>query len=50
MIGATLAGAMIGQALARGRGLVTKLAIKRVDRLLSDRGTDVWGSFAHHDQ
>ena len=47
MIGATLAVSMIGQALAQARGLVTKHAIKQVDRLLSNRGIDVWGSFAH---
>ena len=47
MIGATLAVAMIGQALAQARGLVTKHAIKQVDRLLSNRGIDVWDSFAH---
>lgn len=47
MTGATLAVAMIGQALAQVRGLVTKHAIKQVDRLLSNRGVDVWDSFAH---
>ena len=47
MIGATLAVAMIGQALAQARGLLPKHAIKQVDRLLSNRGIDVWGSFAH---
>ena len=35
MTGASLAVAMIGQALAQARGLVTKHAIKQVDRLLS---------------
>jgi hypothetical protein len=33
---------MIGQALAQARGLVTKHAIKQVDRLLSNQGIDVW--------
>jgi len=36
MTGASLAVAMIGQALAQARGLVTKHAIKQVDRLLSN--------------
>src|SRR5690349_5462352 len=43
---ASLAVAMIGQALAQARGLVTKHAIKQVDRLLSNHGIDVWESFA----
>jgi hypothetical protein len=46
MTGASLAVAMIGQALAQARGLVTKHAIKQVDRLLSNSGIDVWESFA----
>ena len=46
MTGASLAVAMIGQALAQARGLVTKHAIKQVDRLLSNGGIDVWESFA----
>ena len=45
MCGASLAVAMIGQALAQARGLVTKHAIKQVDRLLSNNGIDVWESF-----
>jgi hypothetical protein len=32
--------------LAQARGLVTKHAIKQVDRLLSNSGIDVWESFA----
>ena len=47
MRAASLAVAMIGQALAQARGLVTKHAIKQVDRLLSNHGIDVWESFAH---
>lgn len=47
MAGASLAVAMIGQALASARGLITKHAIKQVDRLLSNQGIDVWDSFAH---
>ena len=46
MIGASLAVAMIGQALTQARGLVTKHAIKQVDRLLSNVGIDVRESFA----
>jgi hypothetical protein len=46
MQAASLAVAMIGQALAQTRGLVTKHAIKQVDRLLSNHGIDVWESFA----
>jgi hypothetical protein len=47
MAGASLAVAMIGQALAQARGLVTKHAVKQVDRLMSNGGIDVWDSFAH---
>lgn len=46
MTAASLAVAMIGHALAQARGLVTKHAIKQVDRLLSNDGIDVWDSFA----
>ena len=46
MAGASLAVAVIGQALAQARGLVTKHAVKQVDRLLSNGGIDVWDSFA----
>jgi hypothetical protein len=46
MQSASLAVAMIGQALALARGLVTKHAIKQVDRMLSNNGIDVWDSFA----
>jgi hypothetical protein len=47
MTSASLAVTVIGQALAQARGLVTKHAIKQVDRLLSNQGIDVWDSFAH---
>jgi len=47
MHAASLAVAMIGQALAQARGLITKHAIKQVDRMLSNNGIDVWDSFAH---
>src|SRR5271167_3657668 len=46
MQSASLAVAMIGQALALAKGLVTKHAIKQVDRMLSNSGIDVWDSFA----
>ena len=46
MTGASLAVAMIGQALAQARGLVTKHAVKQVDRLMSNANIDVWDSFA----
>jgi len=46
MAGASLAVAMIGQALAQARGLVTKHAVKQVDRPMSNQGIDVWNSFA----
>jgi hypothetical protein len=46
MAGASLAVAIIGQALAQARGLVTKHAVKQVDRLMSNGGIDVWDSFA----
>jgi hypothetical protein len=46
MTGTSLAVAMIGQALAQARGLVTKHAIKPVARLLSNSGIGVWESFA----
>jgi hypothetical protein len=32
-------------ALARARGLVTKHAVKQVDRLLRNNSIDVWDSF-----
>jgi len=46
MTAASLAVALIGHALAQARGLITKHAVKQVDRLLSNDGIDVWGSFA----
>jgi hypothetical protein len=46
MQSASLAVGMIGQALAQARGLVTKHAIKQVDRMLSNNGIDPWDSFA----
>src|SRR3954467_10446077 len=46
MAAASLAVAMIGQALAQARGLATKHAVKQGDRLLRNNGIDVWDSFA----
>jgi hypothetical protein len=46
MTGASLAVAVIGQALAQARGPVTKHAIKQVDWPFSNQGIDVWDSFA----
>ncbi len=46
MTGASLAVSMIGQALAQARGLLTKHAVKQVDRLLSNAGVSAWQMFA----
>jgi hypothetical protein len=43
---ASLAVAMIGHGLAQARGVADKHAIKQVDRLLSNRGVNVWDLFA----
>lgn len=43
--GAALGVTTIGRALAVARGLKTKHAVKQVDRLLSNRGIDVWAFF-----
>jgi hypothetical protein len=45
MTSASLAVAVIGQALAQARGKAGKHAIKQVDRLLSNQGVDVWALF-----
>ncbi len=48
MTGAALAVSLIGQALAKARGLFAKSAIKQVDRLLSNAGvvpSDLFGSW-----
>lgn len=47
MTGASLAIHVIGQSLAQARGLLTKHAVKQVDRLLSNRKIDVWEVFAY---
>ena len=47
MMSASLAVSMIGQALAQARGLLTKHAVKQVDRLLSNQGINVWDLFGH---
>jgi hypothetical protein len=46
MTGSSLAVSMIGQSLAQARGLLSKHAIKQVDRLLSNEGIVVWDMFA----
>ena len=46
MSGAALAVSLIGQALAKARGLLAKSAIKQVDRLLSNAGVVPWDLFA----
>ena len=46
MAGASLAVSIIGQSLAQARGLLSKHAIKQVDRLLSNPGVEVWELFA----
>ena len=46
MTGASLAVAMIGKSLAQARGLLTKHAVKQVDRLLSNPGIEAWDVFA----
>src|SRR5271169_2353189 len=45
MSGAALAVSLIGQALAKARGLLAKSAIKQVDRLLSNAGVAPWDLF-----
>ena len=47
MTSASLAVHTIGLGLAQARGLLTKHAVKQVDRLLSNQGIDVWASFTH---
>lgn len=42
----SLAVCVIGQTLAQARELMTKHAIKQIDRLLSNSGIDVWEMFA----
>src|SRR5664279_4675970 len=44
---ASLAVATIGQGLALARGLITKHAIKQVDRLLSNEGIDIDAALRH---
>jgi hypothetical protein len=47
MSSASLAVSVVGQALAQARGLLTKHAVKQVDRLLSNKGVRPWDLFAH---
>jgi Transposase DDE domain len=46
MTGASLGVAIIGKSLAQARGLLTKHAVKQVDRLLSNPRLDAWDVFA----
>src|SRR4051795_11475260 len=46
MTGTSLAVAIIGKSLAQARGLLTKHAVKQVDRLLSNPGIAAWDIFA----
>src|SRR5215203_7214950 len=46
MTGASLGVAVIGKSLAQARGLVTKHAVKQVDRLLSNPRIEAWDVFA----
>ena len=46
MTSASLAVSIIGQSLAQARGLMSKHAVKQVDRLLSNQGIVVWDMFA----
>jgi hypothetical protein len=46
MTGASLAVSIIGQSLAQARGLLSRHAVKQVDRLLSNEGVVVWDLFA----
>jgi hypothetical protein len=46
MTSASLAVSIIGESLAQARGLLSKHAIKQVDRLLSNQGIVVWDMFA----
>ncbi len=46
MTGASLAVSIIGQSLAQARGLLSRHAVKQVDRLLSNQGVVVWDLFA----
>src|SRR3712207_3031032 len=45
MTGASLAVVMIGKSLAQARDLLTKHAVKQVDRLLSNPGIEAWDVF-----
>ena len=43
---ASLAIHAVGRGLAQAMGTLTKHGVKQVDRLLSNRGVDVWAFFA----
>ena len=44
---ASLAIHAVGRGLAQAMGTLTKHGVKQVDRLLSNRGVDVWAFFAY---
>ena len=46
---ASLAIHAVGRSLAQALGTLTKHGVKQVDRLLSNRGVDVWTFFAYWD-
>ena len=47
---ASLAIHAVGRGLAQALGTLTKHGVKQVDRLLSNRGVDVWTFFARGDE
>ncbi len=47
LMSASLAIHAVGRGLAQAMGTLTKHGVKQVDRLLSNRGVDVWAFFAY---
>ena len=47
LVSASLAIHAVGRGLAQAMGTLTKHGVKQVDRLLSNRGVDVWTFFAY---
>ncbi len=47
MTSASLAVHTIGLGLSQAKGLLTKHSVKQVDRLMSNKGIDVWAAFEH---
>ncbi len=47
LMSASLAIHAVGRGLAQAMGTLTKHGVKQVDRLLSNRGVDVWTFFAY---